>query len=75
MDCIPPGASDVEDPSLGVVVDCIPPRLSVVGDPSRASYVLNPSFGLTDGVLLGRGLPSQGSFVDVDRAVIIEGGR
>ena len=47
--CIPPGLSDVEDPSLGV----------------------------TDGGLLGRGLPSQGSFVDVvvDRAVMIIGGR
>ena len=43
VDCIPPGSSDVEDPSLGV----------------------------TDGGILGRGLPSQGSLVDVERAVII----
>ena len=43
MVCIPPGSSDVEDPSLGV----------------------------TDGGILGRGLPSQGSLVDVERAVII----
>ena len=59
VDCIPPRPSDVEDPSLGVAVDCIPPG------PSE----------LTDGGLLGRGLPSQGSLVDVERAVIIEGGR
>ena len=71
---IPPGPSDLEDPSFGVAVDCIPPRLSVVGDPSRASYVLNPSFGLTDGVLLGRGLPFHGSLVDVERELMIDGG-
>ena len=63
VDCIPPGPSDVEDPSLGVAVDCIPPR------PSDAE---DPSLGMTDGGLLGRGLPSQGSLVDVERAVIIK---
>ena len=65
MDCIPPRASDVEDPSLGVAVDCIPPGPSDVED---------PSLGVTDGGLLGRGLPSQGSLVDVERAVIISFG-
>ena len=66
VDCIPPGPSDVVDPSLGVVVDSIPP-----GPPD----VVDSSLGLTGGVLLGWGLPSQGSLVDVERAVIIEGGR
>ena len=56
----------MEDPSLGVAVDCIPPG---------PSDVVDPSVGLTGGGLLGRGLPSQGSLVDVERAVIIEGGR
>ena len=46
MDCISPGTSVGEDPSLGV----------------------------TDGGLLGRGLPSQCSLVDVEREVIIVGG-
>ena len=62
MDCIPPGSSDVEDPSLGVAVDCISPGPSDVED---------PSLGVTDGGILGRGLPSQGNLVDVERAVII----
>ena len=85
MDCIPPGPSDVEDPSLGVAVDCIPPGPSDVEDPSlgvavdfippRPSDAEDPSHGMTDGGLLGRGLPSQGSLVDVERAVIIVGGR
>ena len=66
MDCIPAGCSDMEDPSLGVAVDCIP-----TGPPD----VVDSSLGLTGGGLLGRGLPSQGSLVDVERAVIIEGGR
>ena len=39
------------------------------------AHIEDPSLGLTDGVLLGRGLPSQGSLVDVERAFIIEGGR
>ena len=66
MDFIPPGPLDVKDPSLGVAVDCIPPEPSDVED---------PSLGVTDGGLLGRGLPSQGSLVDVERADIIVGGR
>ena len=65
MDCILPGPSDAEDPSLGVAVDCFPPGPSDVED---------PSLGVTDGGLLGRGLPSQGSLVDVEREVIIVGG-
>ena len=44
VDCIPTGASDVEDPSLGVAVDCIPPGSSDVED---------PSLGVTDGGKLG----------------------
>ena len=43
-------------------MDCIP-----VG----SSDVEVPSFGVIDGGMLGRGLPSQGSLVDVERAVII----
>ena len=65
MDCIPPEPSDVEDPSLGVAVDCIP---------SGPSDVEDPALDVTDGGLLGRGLPSQGSLVDVEREVMIEGG-
>ena len=69
VDCIPPGPLDVEDPSLGVAVVCIPPGPSVGED---------PSLGVTDGGLLGRGLPSQGNLVDVEvdveREVIIGGG-
>ena len=78
MDCISPGTSDVEDPSLGVAVDCIPPGLSDVSvdcmPPGLSDVSVDcippgpPSLGVTDG---GRGLPSQGSFVDVERAVII----
>ena len=71
---IPSGPSDEGDPSLGVAVDCIPPGPSDEGDPSLG-VAEDPSLGLTDGGLLGRGLPSQGSLVDVERAVIIEGGR
>ena len=56
-------------PSLGVAVDCIPAGTSVGED---------PSLGVTDGGLLGRGLPSQGNLVDVEvdveREVIIGGG-
>ena len=62
MDCISPGPSDVEDPSLGVAVDCIPPGSSDVED---------PSLGVTDGGILVPGLPSQGNLVDVERPVVI----
>ena len=55
MDCISSGPSDVG-------VDCNPPGSSDEED---------PSLGVTDGGMLGRGLPSQGSLVDVERAVII----
>ena len=69
-DSIPPGPSDVEDPSVVVAGDSIPPAPSDVED---------PSLGVTDGGMLGRGLPSQGSLVgvDVERAVsiIFGGGR
>ena len=44
-------------------MDCIPPGPSDVED---------PPLGVTDGGILGRGLPSQGSLVDVERAVIIK---
>ena len=47
-------------------MDCIPAGTSVRED---------PSLGVTDGGLLGRGLPSQGSLVDVERENIIVGGR
>ena len=67
---IPPGPSDVEDPSVVVAGDSIPPAPSDVED---------PSLGVTDGGLLVRGLPSQGSLVgvDVEREVniIFGGGR
>ena len=56
-------------------MDCFSTRLLVSEDPPRALDLVDPSLGLTDGGLLGRGLPSQGSLVDVERAVIIEGGR
>ena len=50
-------------------MDCIPVGPSDVED---------PSLGVTDGGLLGRGLPSQGNLVDVEvdveREVIIGGG-
>ena len=39
--------------------------------PPSPSDVEEPSLGVTDGGMLGRGLPSQGSLVDVERAVII----
>ena len=71
---IPPGPLDVEKPS------CIPPELSDVEEfPPLPSDVEEPSLGVTDGGMLGRGLPSQGSLVgvDVERAVsiIFGGGR
>ena len=80
---IPLRLSDVEYPSFGIAVDCILSGLSVVvaGDsvPLGPSDVEEPSLGVTDGGMLGRGLPSQGSLieVDVERAVniIFGGGR
>ena len=58
------------DSSVAVAGDSIPPAPSDVED---------PSLGVTDGGMLGRGLPSQGSLVgvDVERAVsiIFGGGR
>ena len=67
---IPPRPSDVWDPSVVVAGDSIPPAPSDVED---------PSLGVTDGGMLGRGLPSQGCLVgvDVERAVsiIFGGGR
>ena len=54
---IPPRPSDVEEPSVEVAGDSIPPAPSDVED---------PSLGVTDGGMLGRGLPSQGSLVGVD---------
>ena len=46
---------------------------TVVRIPPRPSDVEEPSLGVTDGGMLGRGLPSQGCLVgvDVERAVII----
>ena len=89
VDFIPPAPSDVEDPLVVVAGDSIPPAPSDVEDPSVVvagdsippgpSDVEDPSLGVTDGGMLGRGLPSQGSFVvvDVERAVsiIFGGGR
>ena len=81
MDCTPPGLSvvvaddsippsDVDEPSLVLAGDSVPPAPSDVEE---------PSLGVTDGGMLGRGLPSQGSLVgvDVERAVsiIFGGGR
>ena len=57
LDCIPPEPTVVEDPSLGVAVDCFSTRLLVSEDPPRALDLVDPSLGLTDGGLLGRGLP------------------
>ena len=54
--------TDIEDPLLGVAKVCIPPRPSDVED---------PSLGVTDGGIIWRGLSSQGSLVDLDRAVNI----
>ena len=73
VDCIPSEPSDVKDPSLGVAVNCILPGPSYMEDPA-----VDPSFGLTDGGLLVRGLSSQGSLVDVnvvERVVFIAGSR
>ena len=47
------------------LVDC------VVAINPELSDEEDPSLGVTDGGILGRGLPSQGSLVDVERAVII----
>ena len=69
-DSIPPVPSDEENPSIVVAGDSIPPAPSDVED---------PSLGVTDGGMLGRGLPSQGSLVgvDVERevSIIFGGGR
>ena len=48
------------------------PSFAVAGDsiPSSPVDVDEPSLGVTDGGMLGGGLPSQGSLVDVERAVI-----
>ena len=78
MDSVPLGTSGLEELSLRVNVDCISPGPSDVGvdcNPPGSSDEEDPSLGVTDGGMLGRGLPSQGSLVDVERAVIIEGGR
>ena len=56
---------DVKEPSVVVTGDSIPPADSDVEE---------PSLGVTDGGMLGGGLPSQGSLVDVERAVIISFG-
>ena len=70
MVCNPPGPSDVKDPSVVVTGDSVPPAPSDVED---------PSLGVTDGGMLERGLPSQGSLVgvDVERevSIIFGGGR
>ena len=52
------------------------PSFAVAGDsiPSSPFDVDEPSLGVTDGGMLGGGLPSQGSLVDVERAVIISFG-
>ena len=47
---------------------------AVAGVPPAPSDVEEPSLGVTDGVMLRGGLPSQGSLVDVERAVIISFG-
>ena len=47
------------------LVDC------VVAINPELSDEEDPSLGVTDGGILGRGLPSQGSLVDVERAIII----
>ena len=86
MDSVPSESTDVEDPSLRVVMDCIlsdvkDTLLGVAVDCSSSipSDLVDPSLGLTDGGLLGRGVPSKASlvvFVDVvDREFFIEGGR
>ena len=74
VDCIPSGRSNREDPSLGVAVDFIPTGRSDMEDPSLG-VAIDPSLGLTDGGLLGRGLSSQGSLAAVDVVIIIVGGR
>ena len=65
---------DIEDPSLEVAVDCISTEPSDMEDPSLG-VAIDPSLGLTDGGLLGRGLSSQGSLAAVDVVIIIVGGR
>ena len=59
---ISPESSDVEDTSVVLPVEGFSPESSDVEDPTR---------GVTDGGILGRGLPCQGGLVDVERPVII----
>ena len=75
-DCTPPGPSDVENPLVGVALDFISTGPSDKEDPSLGVAV-DPSLGLTDGGLLGRGLSSQGSLdvIVVERAVFVDGDR
>ena len=74
LDCTPPGPSEVENPLVGVALDCISTEPSDMEDPSLG-VAIDPSLGLTDGGLLGRGLSSQGSLAAVDVVIIIVGGR
>ena len=74
MDCTPPGPSDVENQLVGVALDCVSNEPSDMEDPSLG-VAIDPSLGLTDGGLLGRGLFSQGSLAAVDVVIIIVGGR
>ena len=56
------------------LVDCvvaINPELSDVENPSESSDEEDPTLEVTDGGILGRGLPCQGGLVDVERPVII----
>ena len=89
MDSVPSESTDIEDPSLGVDFEFIPSSPYDVEDTllgaavdcslSIPSDLVDPSLGLTDGGLLGRGVPSKASlvvFVDVvDRSFFMEGGR
>ena len=68
------------NPELSVVlaVDGISPEssnrsvvLPVEGISPESSDVEDPTRGVTDGGILGRGLPCQGGLVDVERPVII----
>ena len=43
----------------------------VLTTPPRPSDVEDPTLGVSEGGILGRGLPSQGCLVDVERVVII----
>ena len=64
--------ADVEDPSVVLAVKGISPESSDVEDTSVVlPDVEDPTRGVTDGGILGRGLPCQGGLVDVERPVII----